>query len=296
MKILFALLRLMSRLPFGALYVLSDVCFPILFYVVRYRRRVVRENIDNSFPELDERERRRIMRRYYRWFCDYVVETIKLLTIRPEALRRRMVMEGVEEMEERLREHPFVFIYLGHYCNWEWISSLPMWTKNESTHCGQLYRPLRDKAFDEFFLEMRGRFGAENISKYQALRHIVDLKRRGRKSIIGFISDQVPGWNSIHDWVDFLHQDTPVFTGTERIAKKVDADIYFADVRRERRGYYRVTFRPIADRATDYPDYEITERYMQLLESMIRRQPHLWLWSHRRWKHRRDADGNRIEG
>ena len=295
MKMLLPLLRLISRLPLGVLYVLADLCFPVLYYVARYRRKVVTENLNNAFPELSPRERRQIRRRFYRWFCDYVVETLKLLSISRQEMMRRMVIEGVDEMERSLETKPFVFIFLGHYCNWEWVSSIPLWYQKEASHGAQLYRPLKNKAFDGLFLEMRSRFGSENISKYEALRHILQLRRDGKKTCIGFISDQTPGWNSIHDWVDFLHQDTPVFTGTERIAKKVDAAIFFADIRRVRRGYYHLVLRRMTDEPKDFPDYALTEQYMRELEQIIRRQPHLWLWSHRRWKHRRAADGSRLD-
>lgn len=295
MKMLLPLLRLISRLPLGVLYVLADLCFPLLYYVARYRRKVVTENLNNAFPELSPRERRKIRRRFYRWFCDYVVETLKLLSISRQEMMRRMVIEGVDEMERSLETKPFVFIFLGHYCNWEWVSSIPLWYQKEDSHGAQLYRPLKNKAFDGLFLEMRSRFGSENISKYEALRHILQLRRDGKKTCIGFISDQTPGWNSIHDWVDFLHQDTPVFTGTERIGKKVDAAIFFADIRRVRRGYYHLVLRRMTDEPKDFPDYALTEQYMRELEQIIRRQPHLWLWSHRRWKHRRAADGSRLD-
>ena len=295
MKMLLPLLRLISRLPLGVLYVLADLCFPLLYYVARYRRKVVTENLNNAFPELSPRERHKIRRRFYRWFCDYVVETLKLLSISRQEMMRRMVIEGVDEMERSLETKPFVFIFLGHYCNWEWVSSIPLWYQKEDSHGAQLYRPLKNKAFDGLFLEMRSRFGSENISKYEALRHILQLRRNGKKTCIGFISDQTPGWNSIHDWVDFLHQDTPVFTGTERIAKKVDAAIFFADIRRVRRGYYHLVLRRMTDEPKAFPDYALTEQYMRELEQIIRRQPHLWLWSHRRWKHRRAADGSRLD-
>ena len=295
MKMLLPLLRLISRLPLGVLYVLADLCFPLLYHVARYRRKVVTENLNNAFPELSPRERHKIRRRFYRWFCDYVVETLKLLSISRQEMMRRMVIEGVDEMERSLETKPFVFIFLGHYCNWEWVSSIPLWYQKEDSHGAQLYRPLKNKAFDRLFLEMRSRFGSENISKYEALRHILRMRRDGKKTCIGFISDQTPGWNSIHDWVDFLHQDTPVFTGTERIAKKVDAAIFFADIRRVRRGYYHLVLRRMTDEPKDFPDYALTEQYMRELEQIIRRQPHLWLWSHRRWKHRRAADGSRLD-
>ena len=198
-----------------------------------------------------------------------------------------MRFEGIDEMERDLEQEPFVFVYLGHYGNWEWISTLGLWL-SEGLHAAQLYKPLHDKALDGLFLKMRTRFGSECIDKNIALRRIVQLKQEGRRSVIGFISDQSPRVDSIHDWVTFLSQDTPVFTGTERIAKKVGAAVYFADVTRPARGQYLCRFRRMEAHATNAKgEYELTERYMQLLEEMIRRNPRLWLWSHRRWKHRR---------
>ncbi len=142
--------------------------------------------------------------------------------------------------------------------------------------------------FDRIFLRLRSRFGSENIPKNTILRRIAGYKREDKKIVIGFISDQSPRPANIHDWVDFLHQDTPVFTGTERIAKSVDAAVFFADMQREGRGRYRCRFQKMSDDVHTIPDYELTEAYMRLLEANIRRQPAFWLWSHKRWKHRRN--------
>lgn len=279
-------LRLLSRLPLWWLYRLSDLIYPILYYVVRYRRKVVYENLKNSFPDRSEKERSQIARRFYRFFCDYAVETIKLLTISPEEMRRRMKIVGVEAMDRELEKQPFCFLMLGHYANWEWVSTLAQWTK---CHCGQLYTPLHNATFDRVFYDMRSRFGAENISKYDALRRILTLKRDGIPTHIGFISDQAPRANSIHDWMTFLHQDTPIFTGAERIGKKVGAAAYFAHVVRPRRGYYECHVERLTSDMKEFADFELTELYMRRLEREIQEVPHLWLWSHRRWKHTRAA-------
>lgn len=287
MKIILGLLTGLSHLPLGILYRFSDICCFILYTLVRYRRKVVHANLKRSFPEMSAKERKRVEWNFYRFFCDYVVETLKLMTMSADEMRRRMVIEGIDDMEDSLKRKPFVFIYLGHYCNWEWISSIPLWVKTPGLTLGQLYRPLKNKDFDRFFLKLRSRFDSVNISKYEALRYILSLKKEGKQGIIGFISDQSPKPNSIHDWVNFLHQETPVFTGTERIGKKVDAAIYFADVQRVRRGYYHLKLRLMTEDIQSIPDYQLTETYMAELETMIHRQPHLWLWSHKRWKHRR---------
>jgi KDO2-lipid IV(A) lauroyltransferase len=177
----------------------------------------------------------------------------------------------------------FCFVYLGHYCNWEWIASLPYWCPDD-VKCGQIYHPLYNKAFDRLFLRLRNQFGGECIAMKETLRRIIEMKRAKQKCIIGFISDQAPKWNSIHHWCDFLHRETPVFIGTERIGKQVDALIYYADVKRTRRGYYLCEFKPLTHRPKEVPDYELTDRFTHLLEEMIKERPDFWLWSHKRWK------------
>lgn len=276
-------LRQLSRLPFWWLYRLSDLLYPLIYYVVRYRRRVVRGNIDRSFPDRPVRERRRIERRFYRFFCDYAFETIKLLTITPEEMRRRMAFVGVDEMDDALDDHPFVFLLLGHYGNWEWISTLAMWSER---HCAQLYTPLHNHTMDDLFLKLRSRFGAENIAKRDVLRRVAAMRSERIPHHIGFIADQGPTPNSIHHWIEFLHQDTAVFTGAERIGKRVGAAAWFVHVTRPRRGYYECHVEPLVDDMRDLPDFEVTDRYMRRLEAEINEAPHLWLWSHRRWKYR----------
>ena len=280
-----SILRLFSRLPLWMLYRISDLLFLLVYFVVRYRRKVVRENLSRSFPDRSKQERRLIEQRFYRFFCDYAVETIKLLTISEAEMRRRMKVFGCEEMDAELDRQPFCFLMLGHYGNWEWLSTIALWSKH---NCGQLYTPLHNATFDRVFYDMRSRFGTENISKYNALRRILSLKSEGIPSHIGFITDQSPRPNSIHDWMTFLHQDTPIFTGAERIGKKVGAAAYFIRVTRPRRGYYECHLERLTSDMREFADYELTELCMRRLEAEINELPHLWLWTHRRWKHQRN--------
>lgn len=280
-----SILRLFSRLPLWMLYRISDLLFLLVYFVVRYRRKVVRENLSRSFPDRSKQERRLIERRFYRFFCDYAVETIKLLTISEAEMRRRMKVFGCEEMDAELDRQPFCFLMLGHYGNWEWLSTIALWSKH---NCGQLYTPLHNATFDRVFYDMRSRFGTENISKYNALRRILSLRSEGIPSHIGFITDQSPRPNSIHDWMTFLHQDTPIFTGAERIGKKVGAAAYFIRVTRPHRGYYECHLERLTSDMREFADYELTELCMRRLEAEINEVPHLWLWTHRRWKHQRN--------
>ena len=287
MHIGYGFLRLLSHLPLRVLYVLADILRP---FVWGYRRKVVVQNLRNSFPEKSERQIALLARDFYHSFCDMVVEQIKFLTISRAEIMKRMRFENIEQIEHDLCEETFAFVYLGHYGNWEWISTLGLWL-SEGIHAAQLYKPLHDPAIDALFLKMRSRFGSECIDKNKALRRIMQMKAEGQKTVIGFISDQTPRADSIHHWVEFLHQDTPIFTGTERIAKKVGAAIYFAEVEYVRRGYYVCRFHRMQAHANAAQgEFELTEQYMARLEEMIRRQPRLWLWSHRRWKRQRKAE------
>jgi KDO2-lipid IV(A) lauroyltransferase len=283
--IAYALWYLLSLLPLWLLYFVSDLLFLPTYYLARYRRKIVRRNLTGSFPEKDLKEIVRIEKRFYHFFCDYIVETIKLFSMSEEQMKRRMVFKGVDHIVSAMEKEDknFCFVYLGHYCNWEWIASLPYWCPDD-VKCGQIYHPLYNKAFDRLFLRLRNQFGGECIAMKETLRRIIEMKRAKQKCIIGFISDQAPKWNSIHHWCNFLHRETPVFIGTERIGKQVDALIYYADVKRTRRGYYLCEFKPLTHRPKEVPDYELTDRFTHLLEEMIKERPDFWLWSHKRWK------------
>lgn len=280
------LIRLLSRLPFGVLYALSDVAYCVVRHIIKYRRDVIRTNLRNAFPEKSDKELRDIEKGFYHFICDYGVESLKLLTISQEEMKRHMKFENTEEVNRALDDHNFVFVYIGHYGNWEWMSSLPLWVREDAT-LGELYRPLKSKTMDDIFIEIRQHFNAECISKYDALRHIMRFNAEKKKCIIGFVADQTPHPENTQLWMDFLSQDTPIFTGTERIGKKVNAAIYFADIHKEKRGQYRCVFKKITHDIKKYPDYQITEICTHELEQMIRRQPEIWLWSHKRWKHKR---------
>jgi Kdo2-lipid IVA lauroyltransferase/acyltransferase len=284
----------LSLLPLSVLYVLSDVLFVLVYHVFRYRRKLVRKNLKDSFPEKKESDIIKIEKGFYSFLCDYIVESMKLLTISKRNLQRRMVFKGVETVDKIVEDGQSCAIYLGHYCNWEWITSLPLYvTKN--AQCGQIYHPLENKDFDRLFLNLRERMGSVCISMAETLRRIVEFKQKGKQVVIGYISDQVPYWNNIHYWTDFLHHDTPVLTGTERIAKSANHAVFYMDVRCVRRGYYECEFKLITREPKKYKDFELTERYFRELEKTIQREPKYWLWSHNRWKRTHEEFNRRYD-
>lgn len=280
--ILFFLLYLLSLLPMRLLYLLSDCLFFPLFHIVKYRRKVVEKQLDECFPEKSMQERRAIERQFYHFFCDYLVEVIKMFSISKKEMMRRMKFVGIEQVREELKDKKFCFLYLGHYCNWEYIASLSYWLPE--IHCGQIYHRIYNQAFDELFLKLRGQFGGESILMKDTLRRILTLRNQEKKVMIGFIADQLPKWENMHHWTTFLNHDTSFFIGAERIAKQVDAALYYVDVERVKRGYYQVRFRLMTLHPKEFPDYELTDQYARLLEESICRQPAYWLWTHKRWK------------
>lgn len=277
----------MSLLPMSLLYVFSDCLYLLVGKVVKYRHKVIWKNLKDSFPEKDEAELQRIEREFYHYFCDYLVETIKLLNMSKRELRQRMVFTGIEEMNELLEKGTSCAVYLGHYGNWELITSLPLWV-SEKAQCCQVYHPLNNERFDKLFKSVREKHHALCIPMAETLRQVVSYRQKKQPIVIGYIADQAPFWNNIHHWVDFLNHDTPVLTGSERIIKKTGQAVFYGDVSRVRRGYYQCDFKLITNESAKYKDWEITDKYFQLLEETIRRQPELYLWSHKRWKRTRE--------
>lgn len=268
-------------------YFISNLMYPLIYYIIRYRRTIVRKNLTRSFPEKDMGEIKKLERKFYRFFCDYFVENIKALTIKRENMMRRMKFENIELVSDCFKDKQFIFLYLGHFCNWEYLASICWWMP-EGSATGQLYTRLHSEWMDRLFFKIRSRYGGENINKNESLRRIVQIQKTGKKTLIGFISDQGPKRQNIHLWVDFMHQDTPVFTGTERIAKKVDAAVIYGKVTRIRRGYYRCELLPVTNNPKSFDEHDITRLYIKMLEEDIKKDPARWLWTHNRWKRQRD--------
>lgn len=287
--IIYSWTYLHALLPFGMLYVLSDILCFFVYKVIGYRLKVVRQNLAACFTDKTEEERRVIERRFYHHFCDYFVETIKLLHISDEEMRKRMQFDNLELVRELMVGGNSVLMYLGHYCNWEWVTSITLGFKGEEmVQLGEIYKPLKNKAMDNLFLKIRSRFGSLGIPKSDTLRVIVKLRRERKQTIIGFIADQTPSVRNIHYWTNFLNQDTPVFTGVERIAKQTGFAVTYLDIEKVKRGHYKASVRLITNRPQDEPEFKITEDYARAMEKTILREPAYWLWTHKRWKRTRE--------
>jgi len=273
-------LYLISLLPFWLLYAVSDVLFFFLYYVLRYRRDVVQENLQNSFPEKSTKERALIEKEYFSYLADLIMETIKTITLSKKEIERRVVNTNPELLAQYLQTGRSIITVSGHYCNWEY-AALNFSAVNKSKFM-IIYKPLTNEWFDNFFIEVRSRFGGIPVSMSQTMRKMVEYRNEQTVSVL--VGDQTPVRSEVNYFTEFLNQPTPVFLGIEKLAKSMDDIVVFYHMRRIKRGYYTYTLIPITEHPKQTEQYEITNAHVKCLEEVIRREPQYWLWSHRRWK------------
>ncbi len=282
-----ALINGFAHLPLGALYVFSDVVFFLLFYVIRYRRKVTEKNLRESFPDYSDCKIKEISRGFYRNFADYIFETLKLAHISDDEMSRRMVFENLHYMDDALSEGKNIVVYFSHCFNWEWATSVVLHSKcrdNDNVVFGQVYRPLKSEWFDKLMLRLRSRFGAHSYKKKSLLRDLLMLKRENKTWVVGFMSDQKPSHGDPTHILKFLNHPTAVITGTETVAVRLKTAVIYWDMVKISRGHYKIVMHKLADDASTHPLHEITDKYISLLQDTIIRQPEIWLWTHKRWK------------
>ena len=284
-------LKLLSYIPFGVLYVLSDLLYYIVYYIVRYRRRIVRKNLTESFPEKSEQEIKCIEKRFYHFFVDNILESFKMTTISPEEMSRRMKFINVDIVNASLRNGKSIALYLGHYGNWEWCSSIPLHLEKNVTGA-QIYHKLRNESMDKLIQRNRERMGAVCVEMRKTARYVNELSNANKISVIGFIADQSPRKREVRHFISFLNHEAPVLTGTEKITKHYGFEPWFVKVKRVKRGYYEAEFVRMHENLEVLPDFELTSLYFRMLEEEIRSVPELYLWTHNRFKHALNKSNN----
>ena len=286
-NILYAFGWLFTLLPLRVLYFFSDLFYPIVYYIIRYRKSVVRTNLEKSFPDKTKKELRKIERRFYRFFCDLFLETLYEINISEAEIKRRFSFVNIEGLLEQHAGGKGILIMTAHYGNWEWGMNFPLFIAEDIVSC-QIYKGLSNKQFDRFMYNLRAKYGGINVEKRELLRTMIKYKSGNDQGIYWMISDQTPAAQKIHYWTEFLHQDTPTLTGTEQLARKFDYAVFYAEIKRIKRGYYQCELIPITLESAQTAEFEITEKYMRMLQKTIEDQPEYWLWSHRRWKYTRN--------
>lgn len=277
-------LKLLSRIPFRAMYVLSDGLFYLLYYIVRYRRPLVRKNLTESFPEKGEQEIKRIEKNFYRYFTDQVLESCKMATISPEEMSKRMKFTNVEAANAVLREGRTIALYMGHYGNWEWVSSIPLCIE-KGIKAVQIYHKLKNERMNKLILHNRERMGAISVEMRKTARYINEQAMENNVCIIGFIADQSPKKREVKYFLPFLNHHTPVLIGTEKIIKHYGFEAWFLNMKRVKRGYYEAELVKLHENPQSLSELELTAAYYRMLEQMIKKQPELYLWTHNRFRH-----------
>ena len=276
-------LRLFSYVPFCLLYIISDGLYFLVYYIFRYRRRIVRKNLTESFPEKGEDDIKKIEKKFYSFFTDNILESLKMFTISRKEMLRRVKFINVEEVDALMGDGKSISLFLGHYGNWEWMSSIPLHI-DKNVIGAQIYHKLSNKNMDRLMLYVRERMGAVCVEMRKTARYVNELATENKVCIIGFIADQSPRKKDSRHFLHFLNHNTPVLTGTEKITKHYDFGAFFLDVKRVKRGYYEARFVKMHDNPKSLPDFELTAIYYQMLEKCIRTQPELYLWSHNRFR------------
>ena len=279
-KVAIFFLYLLSLLPFWVLYLLSDAVFIILFYVAKYRRKVVQENLRNAFPEKTETERAAIEKKFFGFLADLMMEAIKLISISELQLKKHFTLNNPEYLDTVFTRQKSVLGALGHYGNWEMAAQiLGFSTKKKKLF---IYKPLKNEVLDQFIRKIRSRFGSLPVTMKATLRTLVQLKNEPKLTV--FVSDQTPVREETQYFSQFLNQPTAVFLGVEKMAMMTNDPVIFCDIRVVKRGYYSCTFVPLINEPKRTAEHEITDLHVQYLEKVIREEPAYWLWSHRRWK------------
>lgn len=274
-----------SLLPYPLLYGLSNLFYYIIYYVVGYRKKVVLRNIKNSFPEKNNAEHVKIAKKYYRHFCDLTLESLKVFTISERQVRSRMVLKNPEGLNKYFDQKKSLIIAGGHYNNWELFAvAITSLIKHEAV---AIYKPFTSKFFDEKMRTTRSKYGLRMIST-KAVKDVFESEKSKLTATI-FGIDQSPPFAEKCHWMTFLNQDTGVLFGVEKYAKEYDYPVVFCRINKENRGHYSFEFEDVSDRPNLTHHGEITEKVTRMLESDILIKPEFWLWSHKRWKHKRPA-------
>ena len=271
-------------------HVVENLLYVLLYYCIRYRRGVVAVNLRNSFPEKSERERALIGRRFYRTLAEIFVDTLDLAHLTSSKWHRALTIPGLEEHLQRVEGRDWIAM-TAHYGCWEYCSFWGLYAPSQIVVA--VYHPLRSRIMEAFYQRLRNGDYAATVSMNESLRFYLRNRGRGirgRNLVMGLIADQNPPRRPDSHWFRFLNQDTIFFDGGEKLALRCRLPVYFVRLERRRRGCYEMSFVPIYDGEEPVGPNEITERYVRLLEAEIRRCPELWIWSHKRWKHKRDVN------
>lgn len=276
----------MAKFPFWLIYFLSDVFYWLVYYLVSYRKSVVLKNLKNAFPEKTDAEIKSISKKYYRHFCDLTLETIKMRGMKAADFEERMKVSNADLVNRYFEQGKSVMVLTMHYNNWEWGTYLSVHLKHKSL---AVYKPLHNVTFDRFMNQTRTKFGTELIKNDQIFKRVLQAEKQNELVFIWLAGDQTPPF--FHKfWFRFLNQDAMFYPGPAAISKRFNQPVFFQKIEKTGRGKYETTFELLFENPSQFSETEIIKTYIRRMEEVIREKPGFYLWSHRRWKHKRPAD------
>ena len=280
----FPFLWIISILPFRIFYWFSDFIYLIVYHIIGYRKKTVKENLALALPHLNDKERLTIEKKSYHHLCDMFLEMIKTMTISSAEMNKRFVVTNIELVKEYENKGKSTVLLASHYASWEWLLSINQKTKFKGIG---VYKKIANKYFDKLIRDIRSKYNAELVETKKAIPLMAENQKNGILSMYGLASDQSPKLNRAFHWDKFMGVEVPVHTGAEMLAKKYDLNVLFVKVKKVKRGFYEATFVPITDNPRSIPDFEITNTFLREVEKQILEAPEYYFWTHKRWKHRR---------
>ncbi|NEV93366.1 lipid A biosynthesis acyltransferase [Psychroflexus sp. YR1-1] len=282
--LIYPFLWLISKLPFPLIYLLSDLVYVLVYNLFAYRKKVVLDNLKLAFPDYSKSEHEAIARKFYKHLCDLIFESIKSISMSKAEIDKRFKFEGLSIFSDLERQNKSAIIILGHYGNWEWIFILQTFINHKGYG---VYKQLKNKYFDRLVKRIRAKYDTYLITTKETVHVLNEVTEKGELTVSGFISDQSPKKDKAFHWQEFMGVEVPVYTGAEMLAKRLDHAVVYARISKLKRGHYNCKFELITDEPKSIPDYEITDHFLKLLEEQIREEPAYYLWTHKRWKHRK---------
>jgi len=276
-------LWIISILPFRILYVVSDILYLMVYYIIGYRKKTVKYNLTLVFPDKSEKEITTLSKKFYHHLCDMILESVKSLTVSEAEMMKRFKFKNIEEIQKLEKENKNIVLMCAHYANFEWIFIAQKFVNHKGYG---VYKRLANKYFDRLIKRKRAKYNTQLITTKETIPVLMESIKKGELSISGFVSDQSPKVNKAYHWNDFMGIKVPVHTGAEMLAKRLDSSVVFFGVKKIKRGYYETTFTTLAQNANDYKNYEITDMFLKLVEEQIYSAPEYYLWTHKRWKHK----------
>ncbi|HLF52399.1 lysophospholipid acyltransferase family protein [Flavobacterium sp.] len=280
--IIYPFLWVTSMLPFRILYLLSDATYVLVYKIIGYRKKTVRENLALTLPHLSDKERLIIESKFFHHFCDGFFEMAKTMTISESEINKRFVFTNLELYQNLEKKQKSIALMAAHYGSYEWLVSM---NKHISFKGYGIYKKIANKYFDKLVRDIRSRFKANLIDTKESINVMAENQKAGVLGLYGFASDQSPKMGKAFHWSSFMGIEVPVHTGAEMLAKKMDMNMIFVKVKKVKRGYYEATFVDLSHNPREVPNYEITNKFLRLVEKQIYEAPEYYLWTHKRWKH-----------